>query len=83
MKRSIIALCLTALFLAGCAHPVKQGSERYLPYGLANEETKKNTNIKYEMSLGSVIFAIVFSETIIAPVYIVGWDLYQPVVEKK
>jgi hypothetical protein len=83
MKRSIIALCLTALFLTGCAHPVKQGTMKYVPYGIANEQTKRDPNIKYEISAGSVVFAIVFFETIIAPVYIVGWDLYQPVVEKK
>ena len=83
MKRYIIALCLTALFLSGCAHPVKQGSKTYVPYGVANEETKRDPNIKYEISAGSVFVAILFCETVIAPVYIVGWDLYQPVVEKK
>lgn len=33
-------------------------------------------------TMGSVFVAIVFSETIFAPVYIVGWDLYQPVPAK-
>ena len=51
-------------------------------YGLFNEDVYKNKNVVYEVSAESVIFSIIFSETIIVPVYFVGYDLYQPVKVK-
>ena len=52
------------------------------PYGLANK-SKKIEGVEYEISLGNTIWAIVLSETIVAPVYFIGWDIMQPVgVEK-
>lgn len=44
-----------------------------------NEDLVRDPNILYELSPGSVIVAIVFSEMITVPIYIIGWDLYQPV----
>ena len=80
--KKIIALSLVALTLAGCAHPVHRDSKVYKPYGLINEETRKDPNEKYEMSAGSVVVAIMFCETIFVPIYIIGWDLYQPIGPK-
>jgi len=82
MKKLVIALSLVALTLAGCAHPIERDGAKYKPYGIANEQTHRDPNMKYEISLGSVIVAIVFCETIIVPVFVVGWDLYQPVTSK-
>jgi hypothetical protein len=48
------------------------------PYGLFNGEVKQ-TNIQYSVCPASVILSIIFSETIIAPVYFLGWELYQPI----
>ena len=82
MKKTISALAMMALLLSGCAHNVKYQGKTYEPYGIANEETQKDPSIAYEISMGSVFVAIVFCETIFAPVYIVGCDLYQPVPSK-
>ena len=48
------------------------------PYGLFNKETKKE-GIKYELSLTSVFVSIIFSETLIIPVILCGWYLWEPV----
>ena len=82
MKKAIVALSLAALLLTSCAHSVKYEGKTYEPYGIANEETRRDPTIPYELSFGSVFLAIVFCETVIAPVFIVGWDLYQPVPKK-
>ena len=55
----------------------------YQPYGLFNDDAVKDPKVQYEVSLGSVIVACIFSETLVVPVYIVGWDLYEPVRLKR
>lgn len=42
----------------------------------------QNPDINYEISIGSVIVAVIFCETIIVPLYVVLVDLYQPVSPK-
>lgn len=79
-KPAIVAA--TALALSGCAGPLHAGQKTYQPYGLFNEDTRKVPGVKYELSAGSVIVAIILAETIVVPVYVVGWDLYEPVAEQ-
>lgn len=80
MKKLLFTfLTLTSLLFVSCADDKTIGNVTYKPYGLANEETVKDVNVKYQLSAGSVICAIIFSETIIVPVYVIGWDLYEPV----
>jgi hypothetical protein len=84
MKKSFLGLLiLAAVLLSSCADDKRIDGVTYKPYGLANEDTHKNNSIQYELSFGSVACAIIFSETLIVPVYVVGWDLMQPVGKKK
>jgi len=71
-----IAACLS---LSGCGNDKTINGEYYPVYGIANMEANKNPNVVYEISPGSVIMAIIFFETGIVPIYVIGWDLYQPV----
>ena len=48
------------------------------PYGLANKETKID-GVKYQICTGNIILDIIFSESLIVPVYLIGWELYEPV----
>ncbi len=81
MKRSLLAVVLaaTVLALSACGNDKTIDGKHYDTYGLANSDSHKDPKILYEISAGSVIWAIILSETIIVPVYIIGWDLYQPV----
>jgi len=82
MKKLLILL-FSVVVLSSCAEEKNINGTVYKPYGLLNPEVRVDS-VQYSISPGSVICAIVFSETIIAPVYIVGWDLYEPVkVNKK
>lgn len=49
------------------------------PYGWANYEARKVDGVVYEISMGNVILGILLCETVIAPVYLSGWELYEPV----
>ena len=74
--------CLT-IGLAGCDNRKEINGKIYDTYGVANEDVMKDPHIKYQLSPGSIIAAIIFSESIVIPVYIIGWDLYEPVGPKE
>lgn len=47
-------------------------------YGLFNKN-EKNENIRYELSIGNIIWSVLLIETIFVPVILIGWYLYEPV----
>jgi hypothetical protein len=83
MKKSLIAALAVSVLLAGCgaSNKVIDGVE-YGTYGLVNESEMRNPNIQYSLSGWSIVWSIIFVETIVAPVYFIGWDLYEPIGKK-
>ena len=80
MKTKIFALVLlVGLLFVSCAEDKTIDGVTYRPYGLLNEDTQKNPNINYEVSGWAVFSGIVFSETIIVPIYTFGYNLFEPV----
>ena len=77
-----VKLVVTLALLSTACGGAKINGVYYDSYGLANEQSHRNPNVVYEISAGSVLWGIVLFETIIAPVYIIGWDLYTPVASK-
>ena len=76
----ILILIVIICSLPSCAAEDKTiDGTTYGTYGIFNESEMKNPNIRYEISTGSVVISIIFCETIIIPIYFVGWDLFQPV----
>ncbi len=51
----------------------------YPTYGLFNESTDKSRNVCYKISIGNVVWSILLFETVIAPIYFIGFSLYNPV----
>lgn len=84
MKRTLLlaAALASTLLLTACGNDKTINGKEYQTYGVFNEDTLKDPNIKYEVSAGSVIWAIILCETVVFPVYIIGWDLWQPVSAK-
>lgn len=75
-----IAIMVTmAVMLAACGNDKDINGVNYGTCGAINADTCKDPKIVYEVSAGSVVWAIVLFETVVFPVYIIGWDLYQPV----
>ena len=75
---------MSALVICSCAEPKKfrkqDGSVfRAEPYGWANSQANKIEGVKYEINATNLVLSIIFSETIIAPVLITGYDLFEPV----
>ena len=83
MKKTIAIVLALCLVLTGCGHPLSTSKREYPTYGLFNESTQKSKDVCYEISVGNVVWSIILVETIIAPIYFVGWSLWNPVRLKK
>lgn len=78
----IILAVMCCLLLGGCDNTKRIDGVEYDVFGLANMDDKKNPNIDYEVSTGSVVIAVLFCETVIIPVYVLAFDLWEPVGKK-
>lgn len=81
-KLLVVLLTIVSLILTGCSDSKKlivDGKEVNVePYGLFNQDTKRVDGVVYKISPTNVIVGLIFSETVVVPVYIVGWDLLEP-----
>ena len=80
---TIILIISIAFFSISCGDPKIIDGKLYDTYGLANQNNKHNPNIQYELIIGNVIWSVILIETIIAPIYFIGFSLYEPVALKK
>ena len=78
---ALLVVC-SVLVLSGCGNTKMIQGKEYDTYGLFNEKTHKNPNIEYEIITGNIIWSVILIETIVFPVYFIGFSLYQPVGEK-
>lgn len=79
MKKILLSLVIALALFTSCADDKVIDGVRYRPYGFMNADDVKNDSIRYEASAGSVICGVIFFETVIAPIYIFGFDTMQPV----
>lgn len=87
IKQIIIFLFIGCLLLS-CADSkeFKISEKEYIyaePYGFANKDARKDENVIYEICFGNVVWSIIGIETIIIPVWLIGWEIYEPVKLKK
>ena len=54
----------------------------YEPYGIFNENIVKNDSIEYEPSMAATISGILFVELVVPPIYVFGYNLWEPVKAK-
>ena len=75
MKRISTVIALSLLSLA-CADSRKINGIIYEPVGWAED---KDPCIAYETSTGNIVLSVLFFQTVIVPVILTGWELYEPV----
>lgn len=74
----IFIIAFTTL-LEGCDGKLEANGRTYGSYGFFNETTHRSSHVCYEISPLSVVVAIIFVETVIVPVYVIGCDLFNPI----
>lgn len=82
MKKTIAAAVAMSLMLSACGRPIQHEGKEYPTYGLFNETSKRSDKMCYETSIGNVVWSIILVETIVAPVYFIGFSLFNPVGPK-
>ena len=83
MKKLII-LIMSALMICSCAESKKFRKQdgtvfEAEPYGWANYQTRKIDGVKYEINAPNLVLSTIFAETIITPVLITGYNIFEPV----
>jgi len=78
-----------SIVLSGCAESKKlcfdearTDCKTVEPYGLFDQKYK-DSRVEYDVSVGNVVLSVIFCETLLVPVVLLGWDLWEPVRVKK
>lgn len=65
--------------LTGCGSDKTINGVKYGTYGLFNKSEQRNDDIAYKLIVGNLVWSIILVETIIAPIYFIGFSMYEPV----
>lgn len=49
------------------------------PYGWADADAYKMDTVVYSVNVGNIVWDILLVETVVVPVWLTGWQLYEPV----
>ncbi len=71
--KKLLAASLICAMLVGC----HQGNSKGQCVGLMDKENRA-VNVQYDISLWNVFMAVLFSETIVVPIVVVGYMLECP-----
>ncbi len=84
MKKVISIMLVLAMLVVftGCGDNKVIGKTEYGTYGLFNQGDQKNPDVKYRLIIGNVVWSIILVETIVAPIYFLGFSLYEPIGAK-
>jgi hypothetical protein len=72
------------LMLSACGQPQLLAppglpGKVYPTYGLFNQDQSRSDRVCYAISVGNVVWSIILIETIVAPIYFLGFSLFNPV----
>ena len=76
---TILLVLVMLISFTACGDNKWIDKKEYGTYGLFNESNMKNPNIKYHLIIGNIVWSIILVETIIAPIYFLGFSLYEPI----
>lgn len=78
VKKIALMLALVGL-LAACGQNRTINEVTYGTYGLLSPASSVNPNIEYRVVWSNLVLSFLFSETLIVPVLLIGYDLFEPV----
>lgn len=84
MKKLFGLLLIAIIALSSCADSKtfeRADGTKFVaePYGWANYQTKKIEGVTYEACMGNIVWDVIAVETIVIPILLTGWELYEPV----
>jgi len=86
MKATLIAILM--ILTVGCADNKtldvpNKGVMEVETYGLFNETELREECVNYSLSMGNVIWGIILIESVVVPIYMYGFSLWEPVSIKQ
>lgn len=81
MKKFYKMMCIATVMMvvcSGCSSKLETKNKTYKPYGLLNKEETRDPKVQYELCVGNLILGCILVETIVAPIYFFGFDLFEP-----
>lgn len=84
MKKLLILLTTVLALCVACADSKtfeRTDGTKFVaePYGWANYQSKKIEGVTYEVCFGNIVWDVIAVETIVIPIGLTGWELYEPV----
>lgn len=76
-KLTSLLLIVVTLFSFGCAQSKVIDGKRYDPKGVFTLDDK-DKGIHYRVSVGNVVWSVITLESVIIPVILCGWYLWEP-----
>ena len=77
MKKAL-ALLVGCAIIAGCGDGRLINDTWHGTYGFANQNTDKDPKVCYKLIVGNLVWSVLLASTIAAPIYFVGWSLFEP-----
>lgn len=87
MKKLLFLAIIIATLFTSCADSKefvdnKGQSFTAEPYGWANSEEMKIDTVLYKPCVGNIVWDVILVETIFVPIWLTGWEFYEPVALK-
>jgi hypothetical protein len=79
MKKLLVLVVLCIFLLTACGSNLYLDNRVYKQYGLFNQHQVREQNIEYDVIWGNVFWSFFLCETLIVPVYFIGFALFEPV----
>jgi len=85
MKKVTVILLLVVMcfFVSGCGNSKVIEGKKYHTYGFINKTEMRHSNIEYDLIVGNVVWSVLLCNTIVAPIYFLGFSMYEPVATCK
>lgn len=86
MKKIITLFSLLMLFSSCATTKIfehENGSIVARPYGWVNKKAIKDERVVYQVNPGNTIISVLGIQTVVLPVWLTGWQLFEPVKLKE
>ena len=79
---SVLIAIIFCMSLISCGNIKAIDGKVYDTYGLFSAHYNRNPNIEYRVIVGNIFWSVILVQTIVAPIYFIGFSLFEPVCKK-